>query len=62
MATIIYGPHAGLLVAGRSLRVVEEYESALRNLVFAGWVAIVILVIGSAALLNRAAAPSPVRS
>ena len=54
VARRIDGPHPGFLLAGRSLRVTEEYESTLRGMVFAGWLAIVILLVGSAMLLNRA--------
>jgi hypothetical protein len=46
-------PTPGFLLTGRSLRVVEEQENILRNLVFGGWFFVVFLLIAGAALLNR---------
>jgi hypothetical protein len=56
IAAVIYrvsGPTPGFLLTGRSLRVVEEQEDILRNLVFGGWFLVVFLLIAGAALLNR---------
>lgn len=58
VARRIDGPRPGFLVAGRSLRVTEEYENTLRGMAFAGWLAIVILLVGNAVLLNRATSRS----
>lgn len=44
----------GFILAGRSLRLVEEQESLLWRLVMAGWVIVMALLIAGASLLNRA--------
>jgi len=49
----ISGPNPGFLLTGRSLRVVEEQEAILRNIVFGGWFLVVFLLIAGAALLSR---------
>ncbi|HZU32087.1 MAG TPA: hypothetical protein VFB79_13300 [Candidatus Angelobacter sp.] len=48
------GKGSGFILAGRSLRVVEEQEGLLRRMAFGGWIAVMLLLIGGAALLNRA--------
>jgi hypothetical protein len=48
------GPTPGFLLVGRSMRVVEEYEDTLRRMVLAGWVLVVAMLAGGAALLTRA--------
>jgi hypothetical protein len=49
----VSGPTPGFLLTGRSLRVVEEQEDILRDMVFDGWFLVVFLLIAGAALLNR---------
>jgi hypothetical protein len=49
----ISGPHPGYLITGRSLRLVEEQENILRDMVFGGWFLVVFLLIAGAALLSR---------
>jgi hypothetical protein len=49
----INGKTPGFILAGRSLRVVEEQESLLRRMVLGGWVVVMALLMGGAALLNR---------
>jgi hypothetical protein len=56
IATVIQrvsGPNPGFLLTGRSLRLVEEQENILRNMVFGGWFLVVFLLIAGAVLLNR---------
>lgn len=50
----ISGPTPGFLLAGRSLRLVEEQESLFWKMAFIGWLILVLLLIAGAALLNRA--------
>jgi hypothetical protein len=54
VAKYVSGSHPGYLVAGRSLRLTEEYESLLRRMTFLGWFAIMLLLLLGALLLNRA--------
>lgn len=49
----------GFILAGRSLRLVEEQESLLWRIVMAGWVAVMALLIAGASLLNRAQRAKP---
>jgi hypothetical protein len=49
----------GFILTGRSLRLVEEQESLLRRMVLGGWVAIMLLLIAGASLLNRAQRTKP---
>jgi hypothetical protein len=56
----VSGPTPGFLLTGRSLRVVEEQENILRNLVFGGWFFVVFLLIAGAALLNRSQLKQPI--
>ncbi len=44
----------GFILAGRSLRLVEEQESLLRRMVIGGWLAVMVLLFAGASLLNRA--------
>jgi hypothetical protein len=45
---------SGFILAGRSLRLVEQQESLLRRMVIGGWIAIMAFLLGGASLLNRA--------
>jgi hypothetical protein len=49
----VSGPTPGFLVAGRSLRVVEEQESLFWRIVFSGWFALILLLAIAAAVLKR---------
>jgi hypothetical protein len=49
----ISGPTPGFLLAGRSLRLVEEQENLFWRMAFIGWLILVFLLIAGAALLNR---------
>jgi hypothetical protein len=49
----VAGPNPGFLLTGRSLRLVEEQEAILRNMVFGGWLLVVFLLIAGAILLSR---------
>jgi hypothetical protein len=49
----VSGPNAGFLLAGRSLRLVEEQESLFWRMVFIGWFMLVFLLVVGAALLSR---------
>jgi hypothetical protein len=49
----VSGPNPGFLLAGRSLRLVEEQESLFWRMVFLGWVILVFLLVAGAALLHR---------
>jgi hypothetical protein len=63
IAAVVYrvsGPTPGFLLTGRSLRVVEEQENILRNMVFGGWFLVVFLLIAGAALLNRSQLKQPI--
>ena len=44
----------GFILAGRSLRLVEEQETLLWRLVMGGWIVVMALLIAGASLLNRA--------
>jgi len=50
----IAGTRPGYILAGRSLRLTEEYESLLRRMTFFGWFATMLLLAFGAVLLNRA--------
>jgi hypothetical protein len=54
VARHIAGSHPGFLLCGRSLRIVEADESLLRRMAFFGWVAMVLLLVVGAILLQRA--------
>jgi hypothetical protein len=56
----VSGPHPGFLLTGRSLRLVEEQEAILRDMVFAGWFLVVFLLIAGAALLHRSQLRPPI--
>ncbi len=49
----------GFILAGRSLRLVEEQESLLWRIVMGGWVVVMALLIAGASLLNRAQRAKP---
>jgi hypothetical protein len=56
IATVIQrvdGPSPGFILAGRSLKIVEEEEDLLRRGTFFGWFFIMLLIAGSALLLHR---------
>jgi len=48
------GSHPGFILAGRSLRVVEEQEDLFWKMVFGAWLALVVLLMVGATLLARA--------
>lgn len=50
----VAGTRPGYILAGRSLRLTEEYESLLRRMTFFGWFATMFLLALGAVLLNRA--------
>lgn len=49
----IQGPHAGFLLAGRSLLLVEKQESLLYHLSVVSWLVVLLLLTLGAALLSR---------
>jgi hypothetical protein len=49
----VSGPTPGFILAGRSLRMVEEQESLFWRMVFLGWFLLVFLLVAGAALLSR---------
>jgi hypothetical protein len=49
----VAGIHPGYILAGRSLRLTEEYESLLHRMAFFGWFATMLLLAVGAILLNR---------
>ena len=54
------GPHPGFILAGRSLREVEQQESNLYQLSFALWLVLMCVLAGAAWLLSRVQqAPTP---
>ncbi|HJX85476.1 MAG TPA: hypothetical protein VJ723_14145, partial [Candidatus Angelobacter sp.] len=60
VVTRVTGKSPGFLLAGRSLRLVEQQTSLLRRMVIGGWVLVMALLIGGAALMNRAQRWRPV--
>ena len=56
VAMRVKGPRPGFLLAGRSLRVVEQYEDQLYRMAFLGWVLVIALLAGGASLLTRTTA------
>jgi hypothetical protein len=50
----IEGPNPGYLLAGRSLRIVEQQESLFWRMVFIAWFVLVALLIAGAWFLTRA--------
>ena len=54
VARRVIGSHPGFLLFGRSLRSVEENESALRHMSFLGWFVLLLLLTSGAAFLQRA--------
>jgi hypothetical protein len=53
VARYVSGQHPGYLLAGRSLRTTEEYESLLRRMTFLGWFAAMLLLGSGVVLANR---------
>ncbi len=53
----VEGPHPGFILAGRSLREVEQQESNLYHLSFALWAVLMCVVAAAAWLLSRATPP-----
>ncbi len=49
----VTGPQSGFVLAGRSLREVEVYESLLRKIAFGGWLVVLSLLAGGGFLLHR---------
>lgn len=49
----------GFILAGRSLRLVEEQETLLCRIVVGGWIVVMALLIAGASLLNRAQRTRP---
>jgi hypothetical protein len=49
----------GFILAGRSLRLVEEQERLLWRIVMGGWLAVMALLLAGASLLNRAQRAKP---
>lgn len=49
----VEGQNPGFILAGRSLRVVEEQESLFWRMAFAGWFIVAFLLIAGAAFLGR---------
>ncbi len=49
----VTGKGSGFILAGRSLRMVEEQESLLRRMFIGGWTGLMLLLLGGAFLLNR---------
>jgi hypothetical protein len=49
----ITGKGSGFILAGRSLRPVEEQESLLRRMFIGGWIGLMLLLLGGAFLLTR---------
>jgi hypothetical protein len=63
IATVVQrvtGPHPGFLLAGRSLRNVEEDEAVLYRMTFLGWLVLVLLLASGAVLLGRIERMKPV--
>lgn len=53
VVTRVTGKRSGFLLAGRSLRLVEQQESLLRRMVIGGWILVMAVLIGGAMLVNR---------
>lgn len=49
----VTGKGSGFILAGRSLRPVEEQENLLRRMFIGGWIVLMLLLLGGASLLNR---------
>jgi hypothetical protein len=56
----VSGPSPGFILAGRSLRMVEEQESLFWRMVFLGWFLLVFLLVAGAALLSRFQRRNPI--
>jgi hypothetical protein len=59
VAQRIDGTHPGFVLVGRSLTLVQQQENQLRRGTFITWFSLMALLIGGAALLNRAQSPMP---
>jgi hypothetical protein len=53
----VNGPNPGFVLAGRSLRVVEEQVTLFFRMVFIGWFVLVVLLIAGGIFLNHAGYP-----
>jgi len=60
VAKRVTGPHAGMVLVGRSLRLVQQDENFLYRIAFSGWLVLVALLIAGAAGLNRTQHMKPV--
>jgi hypothetical protein len=49
----VTGKGSGFILAGRSLRTVEEQESLLRRMFIGGWIGLMLLLLGGAFLLTQ---------
>jgi hypothetical protein len=49
----VTGKRSGFILAGRSLRTVEEQESLLRRMFIGGWIVLMLLLLGGASLLTQ---------
>jgi hypothetical protein len=56
----VAGPSPGFILAGRSLRMVEEQESLFWRMVFLGFFLLVFLLVAGAALLSRFQRRNPI--
>jgi hypothetical protein len=59
VAQRIDGAHPGFILVGRSLTLVQQQENQLRRGTFITWFSLMALLIGGAALLNRAQGATP---
>ncbi|HEV2990143.1 MAG TPA: hypothetical protein VG759_16995 [Candidatus Angelobacter sp.] len=50
----VHGRKLGFILAARSLRLVEQQEGLLWRIAVAGWIIVMVLLIGGASLLSRA--------
>jgi len=59
VAQRVDGTHPGFILVGRSLTLVQQQENQLRRGTFITWFSLMALLIGGAALLNRAQSATP---
>jgi hypothetical protein len=59
VAQRIDGAHPGFILVGRSLTLVQQQKNQLRRGTFITWFSLMALLIGGAALLNRAQSTTP---
>ena len=55
----VKGSTPGFVLTARSLRLVEEQERLLKQMVFGVWIAVMVLLLGGASMLNRAQRAQP---